>query len=131
MHYIIVYFQLVTLIKTYPIYKTAPLQLRHLKCSKQLLGTIKERGGADLSHLQIEFQVTEQPLYLLVTQPGIVTVLFKAMKPRAMVQSLHSFYILLNSLSGTTDKYDLWVGGNTQNLDFCTVKLKKGTFLLH
>lgn len=43
--------------------------------SEPLSGTMKEGGGADSSHLQIEFQVTEQPLYLLMTQPGIVTVL--------------------------------------------------------
>lgn len=29
---------------------------------------MKEGGGADLRNVQIEFQVTEQPLYLLVTQ---------------------------------------------------------------
>lgn len=38
---------------------------------------MKEGGGADLSNVQIEFQVTEQPLYLLVTQPVIVTVFLK------------------------------------------------------
>lgn len=60
--------------------------------SKLLLGTVKERGGVVLSNVQIEFQVTEQPLYLLVTQPVIVAVFLKEMKPRAMVQSLGSNY---------------------------------------
>lgn len=53
---------------------------------------MKERGGVDLSNVQIEFQVTEQPLYLLVTQPVIVTVFLKEMKPRATVQSLGSYH---------------------------------------
>lgn len=53
---------------------------------------MKEGGGADLSNVQIEFQVTEQPLYLLVTQPVIVTVFLKEMKPGAVVQSLGTYY---------------------------------------
>lgn len=38
---------------------------------------MKERGGLDLSNVQMEFQVTEQPLYLLVTRPGTVEVFLR------------------------------------------------------
>lgn len=45
--------------------------------SKQLSNTMNERGGLDGSNVQIEFQVTEQPLYLLVTQPGTMATFFR------------------------------------------------------
>lgn len=45
--------------------------------SKQLPSTMKERGGLDLSNVQIEFQVTEQLLYLVETQPGTVAVFLR------------------------------------------------------
>lgn len=60
--------------------------------SKQLPDTVKERGGLGWSNVQIEFQVTEQPLYLLVTQPGAVAVFLKEMKPRAVVPSWGGYH---------------------------------------
>lgn len=76
---------------------------------------MKERGGADFSNVQIEFQVTEQPLYLLVTQPVIVT------EP----QFNHWVVTIAfpSSSSGTADECDLCK--NAQSLDFCVVNLYK------
>lgn len=91
--------------------------------SKQLPNTMKERGGLDLSNVQIEFQVTEQPLYLLVTQPGTVAVFLRKWNPEPWFNHGVFTTALPSSLSGTADERDLC--RNAQSLDFCTVNLYK------
>lgn len=91
--------------------------------SKQLPNTMKERGGLDLSNVQIEFQVTEQPLYLLVTQPGTVAAFLRKWNPEPWFNHGVVTRALPSSLSGTADECDLCK--NAQSLDFCTVNLYK------
>lgn len=91
--------------------------------SKQLPNTMKERGGLDVRNVQIEFQVTEQPLYLLVTQPGTGAVFLRKWNPEPWFSRWVVTMALPSSLSGTADECDLCK--NAQSLDFCTVNLYK------
>lgn len=91
--------------------------------STRLPSTVKERGGLDLSNVQIEFQVTEQPLYLLVTQPGTVAAFLRKWNPEPWFNHGVVTKPLPSSLSGTADECDLCK--NAQSLDFCTVNLYK------
>ena len=91
--------------------------------SKQLPNTMNERGRLDLRNVQIEFQVTEQPLYLLVTQPGTRTMFSRKWNPEPWFNHGVVTVALPSSLSGTVDECDLYK--NAQSLDFCTVNLYK------
>lgn len=91
--------------------------------SKQLPNTMKERDGLDLSNVQIEFQVTEQPLYLSVTQPGTVEGFSRKWNPEPWFSRGVVTMAQPSSLSGTADECDLCK--NAQSLDFCTVNLYK------
>lgn len=91
--------------------------------SKQLPNTMNERGGLALSNVQIEFQVTEQPLYLLVTEPGMMAVFLRKWNPEPWFNHGVVTMALPSSLSGTADECDLYK--NAQSLDFCTVNLYK------
>lgn len=91
--------------------------------SKQLPNTMKARGGLDLRNVQIEFQVTEQPLYLLVTQPGTVPVFLRKWNPEPWFSHGVVTRAQPSSLSGTADECDLCK--NAQSPDFCTVNLYK------
>lgn len=91
--------------------------------SKQLPNTMHERGGLDVSNVQIEFQVTEQSLYLLVTQPGTVAVCLRKWNPEPWFNHGVVTVALPSSLSGTADECDLYK--NAQSLDFCTLNLYK------
>lgn len=84
---------------------------------------MNERGGLDWSHVQIEFQVTEQPLYLWVTQPGTVAVCLRKWNPEPRFNHGVVTRALPSSLSGTADECDLYK--NAQSLDFCPVNLSK------